>query len=71
VLKGAVDVLPSFRFIQLEAADFEAYKHCCQLPELDSFLRDQGFRLVMKRRFAHNEGVGSYFDAVFERRLSL
>jgi FkbM family methyltransferase len=65
VLRGAVDILPAFKFIKTEVADFESYKGCCQLSELDDFFRAQRFRRVAKVRFAYKFGVGSYYDVVY------
>ena len=65
VLKGATDILGRFKFIKTEVADFESYTGCCQLPEMDKFMNDHGFRRIAKKRFAHKEGVGSYFDVLY------
>ena len=65
VLRGAVDILPAFKFIKTEVADFESYSGCCQLSEMDSFLCAQGFRRVAKARFTQKRGVGSYYDVVY------
>jgi FkbM family methyltransferase len=68
VLKGAADILGSFKFIKTEAADFEVYKGCCRLADLDLFLSAHHFRRVRKKRFAHKSGVGSCYDVVYSRR---
>lgn len=68
VLRGAEPILSAFRFVKAEAADFEAYAGCCQLPEIASFLEERGFREISRRRFAERAGGGSYYDVVFERR---
>jgi FkbM family methyltransferase len=65
VMKGAIDILSHFRFIKLEVADFESYKGCCRLPDIDQFLRCHGFRRMVKHRFAHKRGIGSYFDVLY------
>lgn len=65
VLRGAVDVLPAFKFIKTEVADFESYSGCCQLSEMDEFLDARGFQRVATVRFTHKEGVGSYYDVVY------
>jgi FkbM family methyltransferase len=67
VLKGAANILPGFRFIKCEASDFESYKGCCQLSDLESFLAQHRFRLAAKSRFASKPGIGSYFDVLFTR----
>jgi FkbM family methyltransferase len=67
VLKGAADILDRFKFIKTEAADFELYKGCCTLADLDTFLSAHDFRRVRKKRFAHKSGVGSCYDIVYSR----
>jgi FkbM family methyltransferase len=68
VLKGAVEILPAFRFIKTEVPDFEAYEGCCQLRDINSFLGERGFREFSRRRFATRRGGGNYYDIVYERR---
>ncbi len=68
VLKGAADILDRFKFIKTEAADFEVYKGCCTVADLDVFLTAHGFRRVCKKQFAHKSGVGSCYDVVYSRR---
>jgi len=65
VLKGAADILPHFRFIKSEVADFEAYKGCCRLSEMDEFLCRHHFRRLIKARFTCKFGVGSYYHVVY------
>lgn len=65
VLKGALSLLKEFRFIKTEVADFESYKGCCQLSEIDKFLVAHGFRRIAKREFAGRVGTGSYFDVLY------
>lgn len=68
VLKGAIDLFPSFRFIKTEVADFESYKGCCQFPEINEFLIARGFRRIAKHKFARKRGTGSYFDVLYAAR---
>jgi FkbM family methyltransferase len=70
VLKGAVDILSAFRFIKTEVPNFEAYAGCCQLADIEEFLTARGFREFSRRRFAEHPAGGSYFDIVYERRIS-
>jgi FkbM family methyltransferase len=65
VLRGADPILPSFRFIKLEVADFESYKGCCQLRDVEQHLAPRGFREFSRTRFEGS--VGSYYDIVYER----
>lgn len=67
VLRGALPLLPQFRFLQVEVADFEAYAGGCQLPELAAFVQAQGFVEHARYRFAHRPGIGSMYDIVYRR----
>jgi FkbM family methyltransferase len=67
VLKGATDILSHFRFIKTEAADFEVYKGCCTLKDLDKFLIGNGFKRTHKKPFAHKTGIGSCYDVLYAR----
>jgi FkbM family methyltransferase len=68
ILKGAANLLPNFRFIQVEVADFESYAGCCKLPEMTEFMREHGFRERKRKRFEFVRGVGSYYDVTYEKR---
>jgi FkbM family methyltransferase len=69
VLAGAGPLLERFRFIKLEAADFEAYRGGCQLGDLEPLLAAHGFRERRREMFArHPSGKGAYYDIVYERR---
>ena len=68
VLKGGETVLPAFRFIKTEVPDFEAYAGCCQLGDIEMFLKQRGFREFSRHRFASRPAGGSYYDIVYERR---
>ena len=68
VLKGAMRLLRSIRWIKTEAADFEAYAGGCSIADLDSFLRPLGFTEFTRKSFAKREGGGECFDVVFRRR---
>jgi hypothetical protein len=67
VLKRATDILENFKFIKTEAADFEVYKGCCTLADLDDFLRMHHFKRIRKKSFAHKSGVGSCYDVLYAR----
>ena len=68
VLKGAVEILSHFRFVKTEITNFESYKGCCRLPEMDEFFRNRGYRRIVTRPFAHKAGVGSYYDVLYATR---
>jgi len=67
VLKGAVSLLPHFRFVKAEVPDFEAYVDCCQVNDLAQFMTEQGYREYSRSRFAKRADGGSYYDIVYER----
>jgi FkbM family methyltransferase len=66
VLKGAANILRHFRFIKTEVADFESYRGCCRLMDMDEFLQGHGYKRVVTKRVAHKHGVGSYYDVLYE-----
>jgi FkbM family methyltransferase len=68
VLKGATEILSHFRFIKTEVADFESYKGCCRLIEMDEFFKNCGYHRVATRPFAHKAGIGSYYDVLYAAR---
>lgn len=68
VLRGAGPLLHAFRYIKVEASDFELYEGCCQLEGLSAFLGDHGFEELQRRRFATRPQGGGCFDVVFARR---
>ena len=68
VLRGAKSLLPNFRFILSEVADFEAYVGCCREQELAAFLAQCGFCEYSRHLQAERSGGGHYFEIVYERR---
>ena len=68
VLKGAEPLLHHFKIIQTEVPDFEAYKGCCQLKDLQLFLNHHGFEEIYRNKFATHPGGGSYYDITFQNR---
>lgn len=67
VLRGAEPILGTFSFIKTEVADFEAYAGCCQLADIDSYLREQGFREMYRQPFARSANGGTYYDVTYRR----
>lgn len=65
VLKGAESLLSQFKFIKTEAADFEAYKDCCQLHDLDQYLAINHFEQIAKSAFAQRDEGGKYYDVTY------
>ena len=66
ILRGAQDILKYFKFIKTEIADFSSYEGGCVLGEMDSYLKAQGFSEIAKHRFAHRDGVGSYYNILYQ-----
>jgi len=67
VLKGAEPILPHFQFIKTEVPDFESYKGCCQLQDIESFLVAKGYKEVFRNQFATRPGVGAYYDIIYQK----
>jgi hypothetical protein len=67
ILNGAESVLPNFKFVKVEAPDFESYKGCCQIVELSAFMFSRGFRERSRHPITHAPGIGTYFDVIYER----
>jgi len=67
VLKGAIAILQNFNYIKTEVPDFESYKGCCQLKDLQSFLNEHGFTEFSRHKFASHPGGGSYYDIIYKK----
>ena len=65
VLRGAESILGQFSFIKTEVADFEAYRGCCQLADMEEFLAARRFRRLDSRCFAKGPGGESYYDVTY------
>ena len=68
VLKGAIPILQNFTYIKTEAPDFESYKGCCQLKDLQSFLSQHGFTELSRHKFATHPNGGSYYDIIYKKK---
>lgn len=67
VLKGAAVLLQHIRYVFVEAADFEAYAGCCMESDILDFMKENGFREIFRQTQREREGLGSYYDILFER----
>ncbi|MGB7191456.1 MAG: FkbM family methyltransferase, partial [Acidobacteriaceae bacterium] len=67
VLEGAKEVLPRFRYIQLEAVNREIYSGCCKLPEVDAFLSKCGFKQKGRRVLRRSPKGGREWDVLYQR----
>jgi FkbM family methyltransferase len=68
VLKGAIPLLPNFTYIKTEVPDFESYKGCCQLKDIESFLATYGFEEIYRNKFASSPNLGSYYDIIYKKK---
>jgi FkbM family methyltransferase len=68
VLRGAAALLGQFKYIRTEVADFEAYRDCCQLADIEAFLSTHGFDERMRKVIARHPSGGGYYDIVYRRR---
>ena len=68
VLKGGMPLLKHFEFIMTEVADFESYKDCCQLADMNEFMTNAGFEEHSRSQFGKptKEG-GRYFNIIYTR----
>jgi FkbM family methyltransferase len=67
ILQGAVPLLDFFKYIKLEVADFESYEGGCELSHVEHFMKTHSYREQCRERFAGREGIGSYFNIVYEK----
>ena len=67
VLKGAKDIIKNFLFIKTEVAEFESYKGCCQVKDIESFLTEFGFIEFSRNKFTDHPNGGGYYDIVYKR----
>ncbi len=64
VLHGSENILKNIKYIKTEAADYESYKDCYQLKDIDDFLTKKGFKMIEKICFKSHK-VGNYYDVLF------
>src|SRR5262249_12258358 len=60
ILQSAATILGGFNFMQVEAANFEPYRGCATVDEVNTFLRSHGFRLLHKDLQARRAAGGEY-----------
>lgn len=68
VLGGAAPILKTFTYIKTEVPDFESYKDCCQLKDINMFLRNNGYYEFSRQKFASHPDGGSYYDIVYKAK---
>lgn len=67
VLKGANQTLRSMKYVQIEAADFEAYEGACELIDIQIFMRKLGFEEISREKFAEHPVQGAYYNVLYVR----
>lgn len=67
VLRGSVDLLPSFHAIYCELSYVELYRGQPKASEVICFLREHGFNLTGVFNQAESEGVALQADMLFEK----
>lgn len=66
VLKGAVEIIGAFKFIRVEVADFESYVNGCQLPDIQLFMKENGFSERSRIDHGIHFHAGNYYDIIYE-----
>lgn len=67
VLQGSLPILEHFEFIKTEVPDFESYKDCCQLSDINDFMTEHGYKEFSRNKFASRAEGGSYFDITYRK----
>jgi FkbM family methyltransferase len=70
VLRGSLPILSAFTYIMVEAADFESYAGCCQLPDIEAFMADHGYVEIRRTNVAARADVGNYFEILYKKRAA-
>ena len=69
VLEGSKSIMHNFKYVKTEVPDFEAYKGCCQLKDLQSFMINHGYIEVYRNKFASHPNGGSYYDIMYKKQV--
>ena len=67
VLQGAIPILRHFKFVMTEAADFESYADCCQLADINHFMKHNGFTQFGQKKYCLKNEIGNYYDVTYRR----
>lgn len=67
ILNGAEPILRNLTFIKTEVPDFESYRDCCQLKDIERFLTRHGFQEYARQPFARRPEGGTYYDVTYQR----
>jgi FkbM family methyltransferase len=71
ILGSSSNILRQFKFIAVEAADFEAYDNCGQIETMSAFMQAHGFREHRREVQNYKDGLGTYYDVTYRRDDSL
>lgn len=67
VLKGSLPLLKFFKYIKTEVPDFESYKECCTLGEMEKFMNEHGYKEHARKGYAKNANGGRYYDIIYRQ----
>lgn len=67
-LIGAGELVRKFRYIYLEVANFESYKNCCQLKDIEPFMAAHGFIEAERKVFSQHADGGQYFNIYYRNK---
>lgn len=76
ILKSSVEILQRMKYVSLEVADFDSYKDCCKLNEVDEFFSNIGFKRIDLRKWSwgkeyqflwQDDKSRNYYDATYMR----
>lgn len=67
ILRGSVPILSRFSLIEVEVADFEAYRGCARLKEVNLFMRMNCFQPWARPITARHPQGGKYYEAIYRR----
>lgn len=69
VLKGALNNIHRFKYIKTEVSDFEIYKDCYQLKDIEEFMSEHGYvevtRAIIGQKAQPEEGI--CYDILYKK----
>lgn len=68
ILKGALPIIHHFNFIKVEVPNYEAYRGCCQINEMNAFMQANGYTIYSINKFADNARGFKYYDVVYRHQ---
>ena len=67
VLQGAIPVLDSFKYIEVEVPNFESYKRRCQIGDIEKFMGEHGYKELIRRRQQTHHKTCQCYDIVYKK----